>query len=117
MKLSEMRQVLEQRGIRLTKSLGQNFLHDANQLKRIVDLAELCKHDRVLEIGPGLGPLTDQLLQHAGEVLAIEKDVRLVTFLKERFAERRGLRLVEADALEYLRSGQHDWTAWKLVPA
>ncbi len=53
MKLTEMKQVLAERGIRLTKSLGQNFLHDANQLRRIVAAAELKKADRVLEIGPG----------------------------------------------------------------
>jgi 16S rRNA (adenine1518-N6/adenine1519-N6)-dimethyltransferase len=115
MKLSEMRQVLEDRGIRLTKSLGQNFLHDRNQLHRIVALAELSKHDRVLEIGPGLGPLTEHLLESAGEVLAIEKDARLVSFLKERFANCPGLRLMEADALEHLKSAARDWTGWKLV--
>ena len=86
MKLSEMREVLAARGIQLTKSLGQNFLHDANQLQRIVDAAELSKTDKVLEIGPGLGPLTELLLQNAGEVLAIEKDARLVEILRERFS-------------------------------
>ena len=79
-KLSEMRELLAKRGIQLTKSLGQNFLHDGNQLRRIVDAAELTKTDKVLEIGPGLGPLTELLLEKAGEVLAIEKDARLVEF-------------------------------------
>ena len=51
-----MRELLAARGIQLTKSLGQNFLHDANQLRRIVEAAELTKADKVLEIGPGLGP-------------------------------------------------------------
>ena len=85
MKLSEMRELLATRGIQLTKSLGQNFLHDGNQLRRIVEAAELKKTDKVLEIGPGLGPLTELLLENAGEVLAIEKDARLVEFLRERF--------------------------------
>ncbi|HMP81367.1 MAG TPA: rRNA adenine dimethyltransferase family protein [Verrucomicrobiota bacterium] len=85
MKLSEMREVLERRGIQLTKSLGQNFLHDGNQLRRIVDAAELTKSDKALEIGPGLGPLTELLIERAGEVLAIEKDPRLVEVLRERF--------------------------------
>src|ERR1017187_10448109 len=85
MKLSEMRELLDRRGIQLTKSLGQNFLHDANQLRRIVKAAELSTTDKVLEIGPGLGPLTELLLQYAGEVLAIEKDARLVELLRERF--------------------------------
>src|SRR5882757_4637231 len=85
MKLTEMRELLAKRDIQLTKSLGQNFLHDANQLERIVATAELTKADKVLEIGPGLGPLTELLIAKAGEVLAVEMDGRLVEFLAERF--------------------------------
>lgn len=86
MKLSDMRELLAREEIQLTKSLGQNFLHDGNQLRRIVKAAELSKQDKVLEIGPGLGPLTELLLESAGEVLAIEKDARLIELLKRRFA-------------------------------
>jgi 16S rRNA (adenine1518-N6/adenine1519-N6)-dimethyltransferase len=86
MKLSEMRELLAREDIQLTKSLGQNFLHDGNQLRRIVGAAELSKADKVLEIGPGLGPLTELLLQNAGEVFAIEKDGRLVEVLQRRFS-------------------------------
>lgn len=86
MKLSDMRALLDKRNIQLTRSLGQNFLHDANQLKRIADAGEVTKADKVLEIGPGLGPLTELLLERAGEVLAIEMDQRLVEVLRERFS-------------------------------
>ena len=85
MKLSEMKQVLAAGRIQLTKSLGQNFLHDANQLRRIAAAAALTKADKVLEVGPGLGPLTELLIEQAGEVLAIEKDARLLQVLRERF--------------------------------
>ena len=139
MKLSAMREVLQARGIQLTKSLGQNFLHDANQLRRIVDAAELTKADKVLEIGPGLGPLTELLLAQAGKVLAIEKDARLVEVLREQFhiAEGRVTRvpnpeasidpgpaqqqvppklcLLHDDALEFIRRERRDWSDWKLV--
>jgi 16S rRNA (adenine1518-N6/adenine1519-N6)-dimethyltransferase len=129
MKLSEMKRVLAAEEIQLTKSLGQNFLHDANQLRRIVELAELGPRDKVLEIGPGLGPLTQLLLEQAGEVLAIEKDARLVQILRERFrttdaaedhSTRHGhsetvLHLAHDDALEYLRRQERDWREWKLV--
>jgi 16S rRNA (adenine1518-N6/adenine1519-N6)-dimethyltransferase len=142
LKLSEIKQILAENGLRLTKSLGQNFLHDSNQLRRIFAAAELKRTDRVLEIGPGLGALTDLLVQQAGEVLAIERDARLVEVLRKRYnvgqgsslspvcggdAPRRGsareseaskmpvLRLLHADALEYLGSGQRDWSDWKLV--
>ena len=55
MKLSDMRAALDREGIRLTKSLGQNFLHDANQLRRIVQAAALSPADKVLESGPASG--------------------------------------------------------------
>jgi len=119
MKLSEMKAILGASGIQLTKSLGQNFLHDANQLRRIVAAAELTKADKVLEIGPGLGPLTELLVERAGQVLAIEKDARLVAVLRERFhldlGAAPGLRLVHDDALEWLRRSARDWRDWKLV--
>jgi len=115
MTLSEMRRVLDQQGLQLTKSLGQNFLHDGNQLRRIVAAAELRASDRVLEIGPGLGPLTELLLENASEVLAIEKDARLVAFLKERFAGQAKLRLLHADGLDRVRADESNWQGWKLV--
>ncbi len=115
MNLTEMRQLLADRGIQLTKSLGQNFLHDRHQLERIAAAAALSPGDKVLEIGPGLGPLTDLLLTQAGEVLAIETDHRLVEFLSGHFAAHAKLRLVQADALRWLRDHPRDWTGWKLV--
>jgi 16S rRNA (adenine1518-N6/adenine1519-N6)-dimethyltransferase len=117
MKLSEMRRLLAERGIRLTRSLGQNFLHDAHQLERIVAAAELTPRDRVLEIGPGLGPLTEWLLRRAGAVLAIEKDARLLALLRERFpaGAHPRLELVQADALEWLQRERRDWREWKVV--
>jgi 16S rRNA (adenine1518-N6/adenine1519-N6)-dimethyltransferase len=134
MKLSEIKQILAEGDLHLTKSLGQNFLHDGNQLRRIVEAAELKKSDKVLEIGPGLGPLTKLLIERAGEVLAIEKDGRLVQVLRERLGAQpapgpspaapigdpttRGKaawRLIHDDALEYLRRERRDWDGWKLV--
>jgi len=122
MKLSEIRQLVSEKGLRLTKSLGQNFLHDGNQLQRILELAELTKADKVLEIGPGLGPLTELLMQHAGEILAIEKDERLVEVLNERLQDERAagrnlasLQVLHDDALEYLRREPRNWTGWKVV--
>jgi 16S rRNA (adenine1518-N6/adenine1519-N6)-dimethyltransferase len=114
MKLSEMKQILEQNQIQLTKSLGQNFLHDANQLRKIIDAADLKKTDKVLEIGPGLGPLTELLAAHSGEVVAIEKDARLVATLTSRLSAPN-LHIIRDDALEFLKRDAHDWSGWKLV--
>jgi 16S rRNA (adenine1518-N6/adenine1519-N6)-dimethyltransferase len=115
-----MRAVLAKRDIQLTRSLGQNFLHDQNQLRKIVEFAELSKADKVLEIGPGLGPLTELLLENSSEVLAIEMDLRLVEFLRERFNSKFKIQnskfeLVHDDALEFLRREPRDWSDWKLV--
>lgn len=122
MKLSEIKQILAERDIQLTKSLGQNFLHDGNQLRRITELAELRRGDKVLEIGPGLGPLTSLLLESGADVLAIEKDARLVQVLTERLAgwstgthQQPKLELLQDDGLDFLRREPHDWSDWKLV--
>lgn len=119
MKLSDMKHILSSGNIQLTKSLGQNFLHDANQLQKIIDRAELSRTDKVLEIGPGLGPLTDLLIAKSGQVLAIEKDARLVAVLRKRFAKlldgQPGLTLVHDDALDFFRRERRDWHNWKLV--
>ena len=115
MTLSEMRRLLESRQLLLTKSLGQNFLHDGNVLRRITAAAALQAGDQVLEIGPGLGPLTEHLLDAGVPVLAIEKDQRLHEILQERFAGHPQLTLLHADALDWLQNEPRDWTGWKLV--
>ena len=110
MKLSEIRNILREEDIQLTRSLGQNFLHDQHQLRKIVALARLDPADKILEVGPGLGPLTDPLLQAAGHVTAIEKDRRLVELLEQRFANRENFILKHADALRVVRKTEHDWS-------
>ena len=110
-----MKQLLIERDLRLTKSLGQNFLHDANQLRRIAEAAELSPADKVLEIGPGLGPLTELLVAQSGEVFAIEKDARMLPILKEHFAAAKNLTLLHDDAFDFIKREPRDWSAWKLV--
>src|SRR5271155_1339310 len=109
-----MKLALSEHGLRLTKSLGQNFLHDQNQLRRIVLAAEVGPADKILEIGPGLGPLTELLVAQAGEVLAIEKDKRLYDFLSQKFSAAAHLKLLHADALDYVKSHRR-WGGWKLA--
>jgi 16S rRNA (adenine1518-N6/adenine1519-N6)-dimethyltransferase len=100
MKLSEIPALLRDIGVSPVKSLGQNFLHDGNLARWIVDQANLTADDYVIEIGPGLGPLTELALAKGAHVLAIEKDKRLVQFLRERFANQN-LEIVHGDALEF----------------
>ena len=100
MKLSHIRATLQEIHVSPVKTLGQNFLHDQNLARWIVDQAEITSDDYVVEIGPGLGALTKFLLEKGARVLAIEKDTRLANFLHERFAHER-LEIVNVDALKF----------------
>lgn len=115
MTLTEIKQILLERNIRLTKSLGQNFLHDQNQIKRIADAAEVQPDERILEIGPGLGPLTRELLAREANVRALEIDQRLVEALNVLFENKPKLNLEHTDALAYLKKESFNWSEWKLV--
>ena len=100
MKLSEIRATLKEIGVSPVKSLGQNFLHDQNLARWIVDQAQITTEDYVVEIGPGLGALTRFLLEKGAHVLAIEKDARLAKFLRSHFGDER-LEIVNTDALKF----------------
>ena len=100
MKLSEIRATLKEIGVSPAKALGQNFLHDQNLARWIVDQAQITAEDYVVEIGPGLGALTRFLLEKGAHVLAIEKDARLAKFLRSRFGDER-LEIVNTDALKF----------------
>ena len=85
------------------KSLGQNFLRDRGILKKIADFAQIEKEDTVVEVGPGEGTLTELLLERAKKVIAIEKDEKLVEFLKEKFAKEikeEKLKIIAGDILK-----------------
>ena len=100
MKLSEIDRTLREIRVTPVKTLGQNFLHDSNLARFIVASAEIARDDQVLEIGPGLGALTEIALEKGARVVAIEKDLRLAEFLRERCANR-ALEVVHADALDF----------------
>jgi 16S rRNA (adenine1518-N6/adenine1519-N6)-dimethyltransferase len=100
MKLSEIGNTLREIRVTPVKTLGQNFLHDQNLARWIVQQAELSSADFVLEIGPGLGAMTEPALATGAEILAIEKDGRLADFLRVHFAGRR-LQVIHGDALEF----------------
>lgn len=83
----DVRRLAAEVGISPRKSLGQNFVIDANTIRRIVRLADLSSSDHILEVGPGLGSLTLGLLEDAGRVTAVEIDRRLATALPATIAE------------------------------
>ncbi len=100
MNLSEIDATLREIRVSPVKTLGQNFLHDGNLARWIVERAELRPDDYVVEIGPGLGALTGFALASGAHVLAIEKDARLAGFLRERFPTER-LEIIRGDAMKY----------------
>ncbi len=96
--LTDIRNLLEARGLKPLKQFGQNFLHDQNQIHRLIEAAGVGPGDRVLEIGPGTGALTEALLDAGTEIVACEIDVGLSDLVAERFEDR--VRLVRGDCLE-----------------
>jgi len=93
------RQLLRQFGVKPRKSLGQHFLIDETVLECILSAAELNPGDIVVEVGPGLGILTEGLAKQRAQVIAVELDRKLVTLLKRRLAAFPDVRIINADIL------------------
>ncbi len=91
---------MERLGVEPKKSLGQNFMVQPAVLERMADAADLSPADTVLEVGAGLGALTEALAGRAWRVVALEIDGRFIPALEERFADRPHVEIVQADALE-----------------
>ncbi|OUM95559.1 MAG: 16S rRNA (adenine(1518)-N(6)/adenine(1519)-N(6))-dimethyltransferase [Thermobacillus sp. ZCTH02-B1] len=94
------REIVARYGFTFRKRLGQNFLVDGNVLRRIVEAAELGPAKGALEIGPGIGALTERLARAAGKVVAIELDRRLIPILEELLEPHRNVEIVHGDALK-----------------
>ncbi|WP_164683889.1 16S rRNA (adenine(1518)-N(6)/adenine(1519)-N(6))-dimethyltransferase RsmA [Streptococcus hyointestinalis] len=97
---SVTRAILERHGFTFKKSFGQNFLTDTNILQKIVDTAELDKKVNVIEIGPGIGALTEFLAENAAEVMAFEIDDRLVPILADTLRDFDNVTVVNEDILK-----------------
>jgi 16S rRNA (adenine1518-N6/adenine1519-N6)-dimethyltransferase len=94
------RQLLRQFGVKPKKSLGQHFLIDETVLERIISAAELSPGDIVVEVGPGLGILTEGLAKQGVKVIAVELDSKLVALLKKRMASFPNVKIIHADILK-----------------
>ncbi|MBI1189183.1 MAG: ribosomal RNA small subunit methyltransferase A [Tepidisphaera sp.] len=98
--LAEIKSLLESRGLAPRHQFGQNFLTDHNLIRKLVDAAALSPGDTILEIGPGTGTMTEELLARGCRVVAAEIDRGLATLLRERFAAEPRFSLVEGDCLQ-----------------
>ncbi|OGD66955.1 ribosomal RNA small subunit methyltransferase A [Candidatus Campbellbacteria bacterium RIFOXYC2_FULL_35_25] len=86
------------------KTLGQNFLKSGNIINKIVETADISDNDFILEIGPGKGVLTEKLLDKAGKVIVVEKDIRLISYLEEKFEnyiKKDKLKVIYGDILDF----------------
>lgn len=95
--LGDIRSILAERGLHPKKALGQNFLHDQNQLRRLIDAAAVGPGDLVLEVGPGTGTLTETLVERGCEVVACELDRDMAAILEDRLGDR--ITLLREDCL------------------
>ena len=92
---------LQKLGIRPSKSLGQNFLVDENVVRLLIKLANLRKSDIIIEVGRGLGVLTEKILEIGATLFAIELDRNLFEFLREKFSQYQNFNIVNGDAVEF----------------
>ncbi|MCH2161410.1 MAG: 16S rRNA (adenine(1518)-N(6)/adenine(1519)-N(6))-dimethyltransferase RsmA [Phycisphaerales bacterium] len=99
--LTEIKALLAAHGVRPRHRLGQNFLHDHNQLQKIVAAGELAPGDLVLEVGPGTGTLTEALVESGAEVIACELDPVMATIVQDRLGDR--VRIHQGDCLDKTR--------------
>jgi 16S rRNA (adenine1518-N6/adenine1519-N6)-dimethyltransferase len=88
------------------KKLGQVFLKDKEVIQKIIQAAKIESKDRILEIGPGKGILTHDLLKTGAEIIAVEKDQKLIKFLKDFFKDRQNLKIIHADIRDFLKANQ-----------
>ena len=92
-----IKELFKEHDIRPNKRLGQNFLIDQNILVKIIKAADLNQNDTILEIGPGLGTLTKELVQRVKKVITVEKDKKLADLLKETLKNSSNLEIITAD--------------------
>lgn len=92
--------VLQKYNFNFQKKFGQNFLIDTTVLDRIIDASQITKEDCVLEIGPGIGTMTQYLAERAGEVIAVEIDKALIPILKETLADYDNVTVINDDILK-----------------
>ena len=92
--------VLQKYGFRFQKKYGQNFLVDSHILEKIVDASEIGKEDCVLEVGPGIGTMTQYLAEHAGHVIAVEIDANLIPILEDTLSAYDNITVIHGDILK-----------------
>jgi len=112
----DIKHILEKYNIKPSKKFGQNFLVDEEILQKIARTANIGPNDIVLEIGPGIGTLTEELAKKAKRVIAVEKDERMVEILRETLKKYKNIEIVKGDVLKIpITNKQYLADEYKLV--
>ncbi len=115
-KLDQLKSLLQEYNLWAKKHFGQNFLVDEKVFDQIIGAADLKSSDNVIEVGPGTGFLTEQLVENAKHVMAIEKDRDMVHLLNDRFRGVENLELIHDDILDFeIRNSKFETRNYKVV--
>ena len=99
--MATIRKILRDHGIRPFKRLGQSFLEDGNAINKIISISDIRDDDVIVEIGAGVGLMTESIAKKAKKVVALDIDPRMVDILRERMVAYHNADIVQADVLEY----------------
>jgi 16S rRNA (adenine1518-N6/adenine1519-N6)-dimethyltransferase len=108
--LKEIKKLIEKEGINIKKYLGQHFLIDRNSRDKLLSFAELTKRDKVVEIGPGLGSLTEGILEKVKEYYGFEIDEVFCKILQERFSNFPNFHIIKKD---FLQTDENFWFSFR----
>lgn len=113
---SALKALLQAHGLRLSPRLGQHHLVDDRLIRRLIEAARVSRHETVVEIGAGLGALTEPLAERAGRVIAVEVDRRICELLRDRMQERPNVEVVHQDILAFPWNGRQRVTVVGAIP-
>ncbi len=95
----EIKQILQKLNTNPKKKLGQNFLINKNKIKKLTSEINKVHYDSIIEIGPGLGAITEELIKN-NNIICIEKDIKLFSYLKDKYKESQNFSIINEDVLK-----------------
>ena len=96
----EIKQILQKLNTNPQKKLGQNFLINKNKIKKLISEINKVHYDSIIEIGPGLGAITEELIKN-NNIICIEKDIKLFSYLKDKYKESQNFSIINKSKIFY----------------
>ena len=112
---NKTKELLKKYNIRPNKTMGQNFLINEDIIKKTIEAADLNENDTILEVGPGLGILTKELVKNSKKVIAIEKDKQMIEILKKELGDCDNLEMIHGDVLDEIKNSRLQIQDYKVV--